>query len=52
MMSKMFKELDKELQVLYNQAENLFESSNPDLNLKPTYAEISNVYSNLISSDQ
>ena len=33
MMSKMFKELDEELQVLYNQEENLFESKNPDLNL-------------------
>ena len=47
-MSKTFKELCEELQVLCNQAENLFESSNSDLNsVKTTIAKINNVYSDL-----
>ena len=47
-MSKTFEELYEELQVLYNQAENLFESSNSDLNsVKATIAKINNVYSDL-----
>ena len=47
-MSKTFEELHEELQVFYSQAENLFKSSNSDLNsMKATIAKISNVYSDL-----